>query len=170
MSPESSRVRFAPLRTSRPARNIKSGRGIALRKRPAICERTARRRRKSVGVLVGPNPPIAGCLLFWLVVPKADRPKATPRQTLPPTRCQGLLLIDLAPESERPGEVLLMNRGRDQCRFPFRIDPSATGGYRFCAKQTSSDHVYCDHHHELVTAVEPRGSRARFNRAQRRIA
>lgn len=78
MSPESSRVRFAPLRTSRPARDIKSGRGIALRKRPAICERTARRRRKSVGVLVGPNPPIAGCLLFWLVVPKADRPKATP--------------------------------------------------------------------------------------------
>lgn len=89
---------------------------------------------------------------------------------LPPTRCQGLLLIDLAPESERPGEVLLMNRGRDQCRFPVRIDPSATGGYRFCAKQTSSDHVYCDHHHELVTAVEPRGSRARFNRAQCRIA
>ena len=78
MSPESRRVRFAPLRTSRPARDIKSGRGIALRKRPAICERTARRRRKSVGVLITPNPPIAGCLLFWLVVPKADRPKATP--------------------------------------------------------------------------------------------
>jgi len=68
------------------------------------------------------------------------------------------------------GEALLMNLGRDQCRFPVRVDPSATGGYRFCAKQTSSGRVYCDHHHEIVTAAEPRGSRSSFRGVQRRIA
>lgn len=67
-------------------------------------------------------------------------------------------------------DVPLIRLGRDQCRFPVREDRSATGGYYFCAAQTSSDRVYCDHHHEIVTAVEPRGARSGFNRAQQRRA
>ena len=68
------------------------------------------------------------------------------------------------------GEVPLIGLGRHQCRFPVREDPSATGGYRFCAEPTSADRVYCDHHHAIVTAVEPRGTRPPFQRLQRRAA
>ena len=77
-------------------------------------------------------------------------------------------MIDNAKFSE--GDVLLTSLGRHQCRFPVREDRSATGGYYFCAAQTSSERVYCDHHHAIVTAVEPRRARSSFNRNQRRAA
>ncbi|CAH2402000.1 conserved hypothetical protein [Mesorhizobium ventifaucium] len=65
------------------------------------------------------------------------------------------------------GDVPLILLGRYQCRFPVREDPSVPGGYRFCAGPTSPDRVYCDHHHSLVTAVEPRRARSGFHLARR---
>jgi hypothetical protein len=67
-------------------------------------------------------------------------------------------------------DVPLFKLGRYQCRFPVREDPSVTGGHRFCAVPTASDRVYCDHHHSIVTAVEPRRARPRLQLAQRRAA
>jgi hypothetical protein len=68
------------------------------------------------------------------------------------------------------GDVTLINLGRSQCRFPVREDPSVTGGYLFCAVPTSQDRVYCDHHHGIVTAVEPRRPRSGMHLSQRRAA
>jgi hypothetical protein len=68
------------------------------------------------------------------------------------------------------GDVTLINLGRSQCRFPVREDPSVTGGYLFCAVTTSLDRVYCDHHHSIVTAVEPRRPRSGMHLSQRRAA
>jgi hypothetical protein len=59
-------------------------------------------------------------------------------------------------------DLPLVNLGRYQCRFPVREDPKVTGGYRFCAGSTSPNRVYCDHHHSIVTAVEPRRARSGF--------
>jgi hypothetical protein len=66
--------------------------------------------------------------------------------------------------------VPLIKLGGCQCRFPVSEDPSVTGGYRFCAASTVSSRVYCDHHHSIVTAAEPRRSRTEFRLAQRRAA
>ena len=58
-------------------------------------------------------------------------------------------------------DVPLIQLGVYQCRFPVSEDPSVPGGYRFCAGPTSPDRVYCDHHHSIVTAVDPRRARLR---------
>ena len=68
------------------------------------------------------------------------------------------------------GDVPLIRLGRHQCRFPVREDTSVTGGHRFCAAPTPLNRVYCDHHHSIVTAVEPRRARSGFFLAQRRAA
>ena len=68
------------------------------------------------------------------------------------------------------GNVPLIGLGRYQCRFPVHEDPSVPGGYRFCAGPTSPDRVYCDHHHSIVTAVDPRRARSGFHLTQRRAA
>ena len=68
------------------------------------------------------------------------------------------------------GNVPLIRLGRYQCRFPVREDLSVTGGHRFCAEPTSQHRVYCDHHHGVVTAVEPRRAGSRFHLPQRRAA
>ncbi|WP_421917143.1 GcrA family cell cycle regulator [Mesorhizobium sp.] len=65
-------------------------------------------------------------------------------------------------------DVPLIQLGVHQCRFPVSEDPTVPGGYRFCAGPTSTERVYCDHHHGIVTAVDPR--RARHSLAQRRAA
>ncbi|QND64759.1 hypothetical protein HB777_13275 [Mesorhizobium loti] len=57
-------------------------------------------------------------------------------------------------------DVPLIQLGLYQCRFPVSEDPSVPGGYRFCAGSTSPDRVYCDHHHSIVTAVDPRRTRS----------
>ena len=57
------------------------------------------------------------------------------------------------------GDAPLINLGRNQCRFPVGYDPETTGGHRFCAAHITSDRVYCDHHYEIATAVEPRRAR-----------
>ena len=59
-------------------------------------------------------------------------------------------------------EIPLMNLGRGQCRFPVREDHSVPGGYLFCAQATSPDAVYCEHHHRIATAVDPRRAGSRF--------
>lgn len=79
---------------------------------------------------------------------------------------------DIMSEDTRPpaNDVPLMKLGRYQCRFPVREDRSVAGGHRFCAAATSPDRVYCDHHHSIVTSVEPRRSRPGFVPLQRRAA
>jgi len=67
-------------------------------------------------------------------------------------------------------DVPLIQLGVHQCRFPVSEDPSVPGGYRFCAGPTSTDRVYCDHHHGIVTAVDPRRARSGHSLAQRRAA
>ncbi|WP_353843531.1 GcrA family cell cycle regulator [Mesorhizobium sp.] len=66
--------------------------------------------------------------------------------------------------------VPLIRLGSCQCRFPVREDPLVPGGHRFCAGPTSPDRVYCDHHHSIATAVDPRRPRSGFHLAQRRAA
>lgn len=58
--------------------------------------------------------------------------------------------------TRRAGDIPLIKLGHQQCRFPVHEDPEITGRYLFCGKQTSPERVYCDHHHSIVTAVEPR--------------
>ncbi|WP_084056565.1 GcrA family cell cycle regulator [Mesorhizobium australicum] len=67
-------------------------------------------------------------------------------------------------------DVPLIQLGVYQCRFPVSEDPSVPGGYRFCAGPTSPDRVYCDHHHSIVTAVDPRRARSGLHLPQRRAA
>jgi hypothetical protein len=74
-------------------------------------------------------------------------------------------------DSRLPARDIPLNRlGPYQCRFPVREDATVTGGHRFCAVPTSTDRVYCDHHHGIATAVEPRRARSGFYLAQRRAA
>jgi hypothetical protein len=54
------------------------------------------------------------------------------------------------------GAIPLMDLVRGQCRFPVRENRSVPGGHLFCAQATSPDAVYCTHHHQIATAVEPR--------------
>jgi hypothetical protein len=79
---------------------------------------------------------------------------------------------DIMPEIARlpANDVPLMKLGRYQCRFPVREDRSVPGGHMFCAAPTSPDRVYCDHHHSIVTNVEPRRARSGFVPLQRRAA
>lgn len=79
---------------------------------------------------------------------------------------------DIMPENARltTSDVPLMKLGPYQCRFPVREDRSVPGGHRFCAGPTSPDRVYCDHHHSIVTVVEPRRARSGFHLAPRRAA
>jgi hypothetical protein len=59
-------------------------------------------------------------------------------------------------------EIPLMDLGRGQCRFPVREDPSVPGGHLFCAQATAPGAVYCAHHHQIATAVEPRRAGSAF--------
>ena len=81
-------------------------------------------------------------------------------------------LKTIMPEKVRltPRDVPLIQLGVHQCRFPVSEDPSVPGGYRFCAGATSPDRVYCDHHHNIVTAVDPRRARPGLQIPQRRAA
>jgi hypothetical protein len=56
--------------------------------------------------------------------------------------------------------VLLMNLGRGQCRYAIGEDANVTGRHLFCAAATLPDRPYCEHHHRIVTNVEPRRSAA----------
>jgi hypothetical protein len=66
--------------------------------------------------------------------------------------------------------VPLMKLGPCQCRFPVREDASVPGGHRFCAVPTAAGRVYCDQHHSIVTAIEPRRTRPGYQPGQRRAA
>lgn len=70
-------------------------------------------------------------------------------------------LETIMPANIRPisRDVPLIQLGVYQCRFPVSEDRSVPGGYRFCAGPTSPDRVYCDHHHGIVTQVDPRRAR-----------
>ena len=81
-------------------------------------------------------------------------------------------LKTIMPENTRlpSRDIPLIQLGLHQCRFPVSEDPSVPGGYRFCAGPTSPDRVYCDHHHNIVTAVDPRRARSGLHFPQRRAA
>ncbi|MBA1144289.1 GcrA family cell cycle regulator [Mesorhizobium neociceri] len=86
--------------------------------------------------------------------------------------CEPRNLKTIMPQNVRltSRDVPLIQLGVHQCRFPVSEDPSVPGGYRFCAGATSPDRVYCDHHHTIVTAVDPRRARPGLQIPQRRAA
>ncbi|WP_352841832.1 GcrA family cell cycle regulator [Mesorhizobium sp. M0514] len=89
-----------------------------------------------------------------------------------PARAMNQELKTIMRENIRPAsrDVPLIQLGLNQCRFPVSEDRSVPGGYRFCAGPTSPDRVYCDHHHTVVTAVDPRRARPGLHFPQRRAA